>query len=49
MFTKDGGRTGWEFEAIILDCELEPREFIEENPEEYSLDTCTHCNKVLNP
>lgn len=46
--TKDDGRTGWEFHSITLDCELESREWIEENLEECSLDICAHCNTVLN-
>jgi hypothetical protein len=40
---------GWNLDSVIVDCELEPREWIEENPEGYSLDFCAHCNKVLNP
>ncbi len=49
--TKAEERFGqWAMDSIILDCEIEPKEWIEENPEEgYSLDTCAHCNKVLNP
>ena len=48
--TKEEDRFGgWNLDSILLDCELEPREWIEENLEEYSLDQCAHCNKVLNP
>ncbi|NBW99714.1 hypothetical protein EBR03_09095 [bacterium] len=39
----------WAVDSVILDCELEPREWIEENLKEYSLDMCAHCYKILNP
>jgi hypothetical protein len=28
---------------------LECEEYISDNPEEYSITTCGHCDKILNP
>jgi hypothetical protein len=47
--TKEDGKSGLEFDSITLECEFESREWIEENIEEFSLDICARCNKVLNP
>lgn len=39
---------GWKIIAIDAACNLESAEFVNENPDGYSLDSCAHCNKVLN-
>jgi hypothetical protein len=46
---KNGVSDGWKVEAIDSAQNLECEEYISDNPEEYSLTSCVHCNKILNP
>jgi hypothetical protein len=39
---------GWKVVAVDCNANLETREFVESNPDGYSLDYCAHCNKIFN-
>ena len=45
---KNNVSDGWKVDGIDHSGNLEPREWIEEHSEEYSLLFCDHCNDVLN-
>ena len=40
---------GWRVTVLSNSSNLESSEFIAENPDDYSLDFCNQCCKVLNP
>lgn len=46
---KNNCSDGWKIDAIGYSGELESIDFIEKHHEEYCLDMCAHCNKILNP
>lgn len=45
---KNNLKSGWLVDAICCTNQLESKEFIEENENEFSLDYCGHCGKILN-
>jgi len=46
---KNNVSDGWKVVGVDSDAQLEPREFIEGNLDEYSLSNCDGCGKILNP
>ena len=47
--TKTACNDGFRFMGFGTAAELECREYVDENPEQYSLDYCANCNLILNP